>query len=175
MRTITKNIYYFSELSEEAKQQAIEKLYNINVDFQWWKFTYEDAETVGLKINGFSLDRNYNCNIELIDNVFDICHKIIENHGEICDTYKTAKNWLSKYDELFARYEDENNKGYVDSEKENDFDDELSDLEHDFKNSISSDYLTMLRNEYEYLTSEEAIIETIIANDYEFYEDCTLI
>ena len=29
----------------------------------------------------------------------------------------------------------------------------------------------MLRNEYEYLTSEEAVIESIRANEYEFTED----
>lgn len=31
-----------------------------------------------------------------------------------------------------------------------------------------------LENEYEYLTSEEAIIETLQANEYEFYSDGTI-
>ena len=175
MRTITTNVYSFNELSEQAQRNAIEKLYDINVNFDWWEYVYSEAKELGMEINGFSLDRNYHCNIKFKDNVFDICHKIKSEHGESCDTYKTAINWLKEYDLLFAEYEDENKKGYVDTEKECDFDNELSDLEDDFKNSISSNYLSMLKSEYEYLTSEKVIKETIIANEYEFTENGTLI
>jgi hypothetical protein len=39
---------------------------------------------------------------------------------------------------------------------------------------ILYEYLEMLRQEYEYQTSEEAIIETIEANEYTFLEDGTM-
>jgi predicted nuclease with TOPRIM domain len=168
MRTITTTVYSFNELSEQAQQNAIENLYDINVNYDWWKFTYEDAETVGLKINEFNLDRANFCNIKLTDSAVSICHKIIENHGETCDTYKTAKEYSQKYNELFAKYEDT-------TENIQQLSDGLSDLDEEFKNQIEQNYLSMLKNEYEYLTNGEEIKETIIANEYEFTEDGTLI
>ena len=50
-------VYEFNELSEEAKEKAIEKLWNINVDYEWWDCVYDDAENIGLKIKEFDLDR----------------------------------------------------------------------------------------------------------------------
>jgi len=57
MRTIETTVYKFDELSDEAKQQSIENLYDLNVDYEWWDCTYEDAENIGLKISEFDLDR----------------------------------------------------------------------------------------------------------------------
>ena len=57
MKTHTINTYSFNELSEEAQQKAIENLSDINVNFDWWNFTYEDAKNIGLKITSFDLDR----------------------------------------------------------------------------------------------------------------------
>ena len=37
--------------------------------------------------------------------------------------------------------------------------------------ALLNDYLSLLSNEYEYLISDEAIKETITANEYEFYEN----
>lgn len=41
MRTITTitTAYTFRELSDEAKQKAIQNLWNINDDCEWWGFT----------------------------------------------------------------------------------------------------------------------------------------
>ena len=39
MKTVTINIYQFSELSDEAKENAIKELYDINVDSDWWYST----------------------------------------------------------------------------------------------------------------------------------------
>ena len=58
MKTLTINLYQFSELSDEAKEKAISNLSDINVDFDWWTNTYEDAARIGLKITSFDLDRN---------------------------------------------------------------------------------------------------------------------
>ena len=49
--------------------------------------------------------------------------------------------------------------------------DKLIEIEGDFLNSLCGDYLIMLRNDYEYMTSKAAIIETIEANEYEFTVD----
>jgi hypothetical protein len=41
--------YQFSELSETAKESAIENLAWINVEhYEWWEFVYDDAKNVGI-------------------------------------------------------------------------------------------------------------------------------
>ena len=159
MRTETtaRTLYFFNELSEDAKQKAIEKLWDINVDYEWWEFIYENAANIGLKITGFDIDRASYCNGELTDNVENVVHRIIEAHGENCDTYKLAKLW-----ENTRCYKDENGEELPDGEYE--------ELEKEFSYALKEEYLSILQNEYEYLTSEEAIIETIEANEYEFTE-----
>ena len=47
----------------------------------------------------------------------------------------------------------------------------LQDIEDDFLKSLCEDYRILLQHQYEYLTSEEVIIETIEANEYEFTQD----
>jgi hypothetical protein len=47
---------------------------------------------------------------------------------------------------------------------------DTEDIDANFLRSLLEDYRIMLQKEYEYLTSEETIIETIEANEYEFTE-----
>ena len=136
--TIT-NVYKFDELSEKAKANALSLLRDINVEYEWWEFTCDDAERIGLKIEGFD---TYRGEIEgkLTEDTVDVAKNILREHGEICETYKLAKNFLYERDE------------------------------EEFERAIKKEYLSMLANEYDYLTSDEAIIETIQENDYEFTE-----
>lgn len=144
MKTITVNLYEFDELSEESQQKAIENLYDINVDYDWWDSTYDDAKNVHLKITGFNLDRANYCNAEYIYSASDTKKAILENHGKNCETYKTVK----KYD--LRKGEDE-------------AEEMLKELSEDYKNILNEDY--------EYRTTREAIIETIKANEYTFEEN----
>ena len=57
MKTKTINLYSFDELREESKKKAIQNLWDINVDYDWWQFIYDDAKQIGLKLTGFDLDR----------------------------------------------------------------------------------------------------------------------
>ena len=170
MRTIQTNVYKFEELSEQGKQQAINNLSSINIDFDWWQYTYLDAKNVGININNFELDRTID--IGMYD-YQETANKIMKEHGETCDTYKNAKQFIKERDALVSKYSNGGNK--VPEENENVFDCELDELEADYKKTLKEDYLSLLRNEYEYLSSREAIIETIEANDYEFTEDGKLI
>ena len=58
MRVITETfkVYKFEELSEEAKKVALEKLYDINVAFDWWDCTFKDLDSQ-LDIEVESFDR----------------------------------------------------------------------------------------------------------------------
>lgn len=152
MKTIELNLYTFEELSEEAKQKAIEDNYDINVNFDWWNATYEDAENVHLKIVGFGLDRDKSCDLVLTKGFEEVLKKIIKEHGEICNTYKIAKKYLKEYNN--AKYEEDRDE-----------------LEESFNRDMEREYANILQDENEYLMTEEAIKETLINNDYDFLEN----
>src|SRR5690606_9863757 len=94
MRTISINIYKFDELSKEAQENAIEKLWDINVyDHPWWQYVYENAEMISLKITGFD---EYKCNGRFIEGAEETALLIKENHDHSRETYKTADEYLKK-------------------------------------------------------------------------------
>lgn len=170
MRNITTTVYKFAKLSEQGKAKAIQGLSSINIDFDWWQYTYLDAKNVGININNFELDRDID--IGLYD-CLETAQKILKDHGLTCDTYNNAEQFIKERDELVSKYSGGGDK--VPEENEYDFDCELDELESEYKKTLEEDYLSMLRNEYEYRTSKEAIIETIEANEYEFTAEGELI
>ncbi len=151
MRIKETKVYSFDELSEDAKQTALEKLYDINVPYEWWDGIFEDATHVGIKLTEFDIDRGSYCRGEFYKYPEDVARMILQEHGEDCETYKTAKEFLVSS----ARAKD----------------DEVEDLDAEFRRDILEDYRILLQKDFEYLTSEEAIIETIEANEYEFTGD----
>jgi tetratricopeptide (TPR) repeat protein len=169
MRIIETKVYQFDELSDKAKEKAIEQFSDVNIDYEWWQWTYDDAEDIGIKITEFDLGRGSYCRGEFYENAEDVARKIIEQHGEGCETYQTAKNFLADYQKAKKEFEeaDDYDPEYMEFEDSGDFD----DLRIEFQNSIFEDYRIILEKEYEYLTSEEAIVETIKTNEYEFTED----
>lgn len=167
MRVIEIKAYTFDELSDDAKAKAISKLSDVNVDYDWWEGTYEDAAQIGLKIKGFGLYGRRHAMGEFTLSAAEVMANIFANHGEGCETYKTAQAFEAQWQPLFDDYMDELSDKYESQEAE----DDLSDMEANFLDSLLEDYAIMLQKEYEYLQSEEAIIETIVANEYEFTEE----
>ena len=154
-------VYTWEELTDEQKEKALSKLYDLNTDYEWWQNVYEDAEQVGIKITSFDLGRYVEG--DLLLSAEEMAVNIIKDHGEQCETFKTAQKFL-----------DDQNDDPMPDEQDDDFgawEDRMLDLENEFRRSILEDYLTMLQKEYEYLSSEEAIIGTIKANEYEFDEN----
>ena len=151
MRIRETKVYSFDELSEDAKQTALGKLSDINVCYEWWDAISEDATRIGLSITEFEFDGGRDCRGDFCKSYEDVAKMILQEHGKECETYKTAKEFL------------------VSSAKAKD--DEVVGLEVEFRQSLLEDYRIILQKEYEYLTSEDAVIETIEANEYEFTED----
>ena len=173
-RTFThvKTLFTFDELSKEAQEKAIEELSDCNVDHDWWDGTYEDAATIGLKITEFDTDRG-TIRGDLTEHLLDCCKLIRKNHGKECDTFATAKQCLTEYIKAFKKdgwKEDMDLGDYTPVKLLSEFSyyDEAADVENDFKKALLEDYLAILRKEYEYLTGEKAIKETIKANDWYF-------
>lgn len=171
MKTITTNLYKFSELSPAGKEAALTTLYDININDEWWTNTYEDAASVDIKITSFDNGGAQSITGELIDTAQTTAIAIIAEHGETCETYKTAKAFLSEWDQLVKDHSDGSNTDVVCEDKELDFDDLADHLESEFVHSILEDYRIMLDKEWDYLSSEEAIIESIEANEYDFTEE----
>lgn len=146
--TTKHTVYSFDELSEEAKQKALENLYDINVNYDWWEYIYGDAETIGLKLTGFDVDRNKYATGNLTEDMQTVCKLIMAEHGDTCATYQLAKQWQYKH-------------GY--------------DNEEEFSKLLLEEYANILQNDFEYLTDTEAITETIQANNYEFTKDGALV
>lgn len=189
MRQETINIFAFEELSEEAKKKVLREFCDINVNYGWWESIYNDAENVDIKIDSFDIDRG-NSISGSFDDLETVCNKIIIEHGESTETAILALEYLYKFIVLNARLDravdvmDEIDRRYDDLNPEKadrvydtadgiieDCEDTIQDLAEEFEREILECYLTILRKEYEYLTSEDVIIETIQANEYEFTED----
>jgi hypothetical protein len=181
--TVTYKVFKFSELSEDAKKKAIEHFYNINVDFDWWDFTYESIkeslEEVGLSCKKiyFSLDRDEH--IELSDLRFTDVTKFI--HSKIDDKVKQS---LIDIADIYVsqscgrhtiNHIESNGYGfYARCPRVNKAVDSLIDQCNEVLNAMMNDFIAQLRAEYEYLTSEESIVETIECNEYEFLENGSL-
>jgi len=167
-RVIEQMVYTYEELSDKAKEKVLDKHYYHNVDYDWWDAVYDDAEMVGIKIEGFDTDRGAYCKIRFMGGAEETAHKIVDEHGDMCETYKTAKAYLEARDKLVDEWpRDEDGE----LEDEYGLDDKLDDLDGEFKHDISEDYRINLQKEYEYLTSREAIEESILNGDFEFDEE----
>ena len=125
-------VYKFDELPDDAKESALEKLWDINVEYDWFDCTIDDAKEIGIKISEFDIDHG-TIKGEYYDDAVDVKKAIMKNHGKTCDTYQTVLE----------------------------YDLRKNDVEDDLLYSLLQDYLSILRKEYEYLTTKEAIIETI--------------
>ena len=171
MRTIEVNLYEFEELSTEAKEKAIEKNRHINVDYDWWDCTYDSTEEVGIKINSFDI---YYKTIDItIEDSEHTASKTIEYFGEGMEVVKISKQFIEERDALIKKLGEGNDiAGYsVKDEFYHEYDEEIEYLEEQYRREMAEEILTWLRDEYEYLQTDEAIAETLIANEYDFTED----
>lgn len=174
MRTIEVNLYQFEELSTESKEKAIEKNRIMNVEYDWWYFTCESMKEVGVKIYSFDIYyRNINITIEDSEHT---ASKTIENFGEGMEIVKISKQFIKDRDALIKRLGEGNDiAGYsVKEEFIDEYDEEIEYLEEEYRKEMAEEILTWLRDEYEFLQTDESVAETLICNDYEFTEDGTI-
>ena len=85
---------------------------------------------------------------------------ILKFHGLNCETYKIAERYIKEYNDI---------------QHDEDLDEKLDDLDEEYQKEFSEEVLSMLRREYEYMTSDEHIIEMFEVNGYEFTDQGKLI
>ena len=171
--TTTRDLFTFNELSDEAKGRAIQACQNWNVDMRWWDCIYEDAANVGLEITSFDLDNSQEITGKLTMDIDESIARILTDHGSICDTHALASEYQAKLDPIQEIIDSDTDAydtdtGYGATDKA---DADIRDLEIEYERALLKEYLVMLRKEHEYLTSEEAIVVTILANNHEFTAD----
>lgn len=160
MKTAKVNLYSFAELSKEGQNKALQNLADINVDYDWYQFMIDDAARVGVEIGEFDIDRG-TIKGEFIQLAEDVAKAIqAEQYGG--ELGALAANYLQQVKELRASDADE-----------------IRDDENEISNKFEADllkiYLKDLRGQYEHLTSDDAIKDTIEANEYLFFESGKLI
>lgn len=161
-RTIRTKVYKFDGLNENAKQKAIQWFLNSFEDSFAWEDVKEDAEQIGLKL--ISLSDNRPNEGEFMLSANEVAQNILNNHGSMCSTYKTAEKFMEAWQPVFNNYMDETHEDYESKESE----DKLQEIEDEFLHSLLEDYRIMCNNQIDYEHSDEFAIETIQANEYEF-------
>jgi len=200
MKTIEVKVYQFAELSDKAKQRAIEKFSDINVDFDWWDFVYEDfkslADCFGIEVDtkktyfsGFSHQgqgSSFTADIDvkkLLDCVKDESWKDYAPNEKL--SFYSATPEMYRVIDLFSAYVEPTNressiKVVCNLEAGEAYPniyaalESLEELVTDVCETLNHWFFTTLEKEYYYLTSEAAIIETIEINNYDFTEDGNL-
>jgi len=193
MQTITRDykVFEFSELSEEAKEKVIQDNYDININYEWWEFVIEGVKERLLKNYGLEFDkvffdleyryRHLYFNKIWIENIKQFI-KGFKRDNKIKDvnfSYKINKainqdeitfNFENSYygggdGKTILSYNDYTQNAVTDKYKF------LENLQEWFNEEIVDKMLSELTQEYDYLTSKEAIIESIEANDFKFLEN----
>jgi hypothetical protein len=166
MRIKEVKLYNYAELSEDAKEKALNECRYINVDYGWWEYIYEDANEIGAKIDGFDMDKRF-INLKLTKRFELVIGLILKNHGKDCETYKLAMEYQKKLKEETDKAKEEFGEGYT-------YEEIAEEVEDEFVHALGEEYLSLLTRDQDYLTSDDAVEDMILANEYEFLEDGTI-
>jgi len=198
MRIVETKVYHVNELSDEAKENAISNLCDINVDHDWWDYdglldlTEKEMKSRRIKymhpsamknVPGyypsytglfkydeiyFDIDRNWHLHFKnLVVQDDDTFRKFLRIPKRLwANTYYSFYNIKERYATTSIEFEEQNNElEFTDKQQE------ILDRAKEIFDDKVQEALVNLRESYEYLTGDEAIMETIEANEYEFTAD----
>jgi len=192
MRTIETKVYSFNELSEEAKENAINNTRDLDHDFAYWAVDdcslfepkERDLEVLLGKDYSFPLFKNNRKDIyfEFDRCTFLECHKAIEitNDAHFFKWLNIPKRLANKVDYNIhtSNYRNSSTTIEFSHYKQNDF----TDIEQDYLGQAIEKFeshikhvLNRIKTDIEYRYSDEGIIDTIECNDYEFTDNGELI
>ncbi len=189
MKTIEITLYKFEELSEETQQIAIDgvRYYEYYLDYEWYDGVFEGVKEAGgylgievdkIYFSGFSsqgdgacfegkyryqkealknITANWPDNKTLQDIAFHLQREQKANFYGIMADVKHQGNYYHENSTDIRVFHNYNSKNVTDE-------DEIIDILRDFMRWIYK----ALELEYEYLMSDEAVIESIKANGYDF-------
>lgn len=178
------NVYKFEELPLEGQKKAIDRYRDINTDYEWWEFVYETEknhmEEMGIKIieinfSGFWSQGDGASFTGIVSDYLLFLEKI---------GIKTNKKIKKEIEEcpLDIEFERDTHHYYHENtcsvcintyhnEKLEKFFDKVEEKIEKWRIEKCREIYRNLKSEYKYLTSGEAIKETLICNDYDFTID----
>lgn len=164
MRKHEITIYTYDELAPKVQAKVLDNLREWNTSDDWWDPTYEDAKDIGLEITAFDL---YRRTIEgtFLLSAAEAAQNILTEHGDMCETYKTAESFLEDWQPVFDSYMDATSEKYESPESEV----ELLEIEDKFRTALLHNYLTLLQHDYDYLTDNDTLIEQIHEGEYKYH------
>jgi hypothetical protein len=197
METREYKVYEFNELSALGKEQAIEKFRENNLDYKWWDCTYEDVKEIGalmgIEISNIYFSGFYSqgdgacfegCYNHRLGSTKDLIKyapmnsEVHEMSRALSIIQKPYFYQLSAAVTHSGQYYHENcanisvmgeweqgEYGYDEAFKDTEI--AITEVLRDFMKWIYK----ALESDYDYLQSDGAIKETLIANEYKFTED----
>lgn len=199
-------VYQFDELSEQAQQKALERLWDLHVeDSYWYDFITEDIKEFG-KVSGVGCEygREFDCdraNYISITDLHTTVSTIVNTSDRVKYEYPNVwqeviapflKSFTPKELYQIKRLEKAQILGALSGHTSQQRRAQRTDVERydtsytpriralidsvevawsELVRDLEYCYVKMLRDEYEYQTSAEQIIESIRANEYEFTEN----
>lgn len=193
MRKIELTLYKFDELSEEAQDQAVESQEYINLYDGWHEFVHEKHRNIAVDA-GFGVHRIYHSGFwsqgdGAMFTYNDLSQKLLKEAVQKLEISHEEKEllstaYLSGHAKHSGHYYHEHSADHSISLEQDSFEhnEQLQNLIDDWFLSIENyiilkyqqlceDLYDDLQSTYYELTSRKAVIEAIISNDLEFYED----
>jgi len=191
MKTITVNLYSYDELSEKAKEKALEEMKDINTNYDWWDAVYDDAKEIG-KLMGIEIDEIYfsgfwsqgdgACFEGTYSYKKDSVNAVKEYAPSDTEVQEIAKNLFDIQKKHFyqltagvkhsGRYSHENSTDIAvfNKDSSSEYQVDCEELEKELRSFMKWIY-SQLEKQYDYLSSKAVIEDTINSNDYYFSED----
>lgn len=170
MKTIEINLYKFDELSEEAQAKAI-KNHQTHSNYEWWDCIEMNAKECGISIDSFDTYRG-DISTSFKWNAEDVAHGLIKFWGDITNIGEISKKFL---DDRYALYKKRSviNDLHNTDEEHSTLDDEEDELVDEFHSDVSHYLLKQLRDELEWIESDEYTKEYLSDMNYDFLKDGT--
>lgn len=183
METRTYNVYKFEELSEEQQKKVIEKHRDINVDFQGYdETTLEDLKDELEKLGFSSPEISYSGFWSQGDGASFTCTDIdilkFLKEKKLVTKYRECKKDIEEGEISASIYRNTHHYSHenscsisIDDYHAKASDKILLELENELEKArleLCEKIYKRLESEYDYLTSDEVVKETLLCNDYDF-------
>ena len=182
MREMNVTVYSFDELSEEAQERAINELRPVDIEPYWYEDTFDTIRAAG-KLLGLDIDRIhfdaylyciFDANYEYVRGAAKAIQAEFPRATDLHDVARKLQDLQKRhfYSLSCAVTKGRSMNYYRCFRFGEDYEcEDLGDIIDDFAHWAR----VLLRDESEYLTSDEAVKEAIEANEYEFTEEGKLV
>lgn len=168
-------VYFFSELDPKVQAKVLDKNRDINVDHNWYEYIISEwnkkLESIGfinaeISFSGFYSQGDGCC----FKSSLDLDHFLINDFEplkkeEIDIAYEPYLGWTAYRQGKFVSY------GCLSNDEMNQLCDSLVEFINEYKVDLCVEIYEDLRKQYEYLTTDEAVKETIELNEYVYLID----